>query len=83
MSNPTEKVDTSELEKLSAVVDKSHQIGEFLEWCGEQGYSLCTWSEDDELIPTHKTIEQLLADFFEIDLKKVEEQRSALLDSLR
>jgi hypothetical protein len=35
---------------------------------------------DDEMFPNHSSIEQLLADYFEIDLKEVEKERRALLD---
>jgi len=35
---------------------------------------------EDSLVPMHTSVEQLLADFFEIDLKEVEKERSALLD---
>lgn len=45
----------------------------------EDGDQMCGLSEDS-LMPEHRGIERLLADFFEIDLKKVEEERTALLD---
>jgi len=41
--------------------------------------------EDSNLggIPVRDTIEQLLADYFDIDLKKVEEERRMILDTMR
>ena len=96
------KIKTPELEKQRAARDQgSQKIGEFLEWCAEQGWGLMYYPtlreaypdryEDDdpkgdetchEPLLVSKTMEQLLADFFEIDLKKVEEERRALLDAI-
>jgi len=39
--------------------------------------------EESELRPTQHRIERLLADYFEIDLVKVEEERRAMLESLQ
>jgi len=36
-----------------------------------------------ELVPTHFTHERILAEFFGIDLNKVEQERRALLDEIR
>ncbi len=36
-----------------------------------------------EFIPLNTSIEKLLAEFFEIDLKKVEKERQAILDHIR
>jgi len=43
---------------------------------------LCGY-ENGSLMPFFYTINELLAEFFEIDLKKVEEERRALLDAIR
>lgn len=45
----------------------------------EDGDIMCGISEDEPM-PEHRSIERLLAEFFEIDLKVVEEERRALLD---
>ena len=37
----------------------------------------------EELIPIYINVEKLLAEFFEIDLKKVEEERRKLLNEIR
>jgi hypothetical protein len=37
----------------------------------------------DELYDFHYSIEKLLAEYFEIDLKKVEEERMAILEHIR
>jgi len=36
---------TPTLDKISILRPKSEAIGEFLEWCGEQGYELCKYRE--------------------------------------
>jgi len=87
-----------ECEKLKAVSEYSQKIGEFLTWlvnvkqldlskyqeveecqyCGEDGMFT-----GEQLMPYHTDKEQLLAEFFGIDLKKVEEERRALLSSIQ
>lgn len=43
---------------------------------GHEGFTE-TWIHD------HRTIELLLAEYFDIDLKKIEEEKRAMLDSIR
>ncbi len=45
----------------------------------EDGDHQCGLSEDS-LTPEYRSIERLLADYFEIDLTQVEKERTALLD---
>lgn len=81
----------SELEKISAVKEKSQAIGEFLEWARSEGFFLASWQHFgnpepegyDRLVASNKTTNQWLAEFFEIDLNKAEEERQALLDEIR
>lgn len=81
----------SEIEKMLAVKDKSQTIGEFLEWLPSKGYVLCEWvtrckgtsSEWYEPVMYGKPINEILAEYFEINLNKVEEERQALLDEIR
>jgi hypothetical protein len=92
-----EKVDTPELNRIIGVSENSQVIGEFLEWMNEKEISLMKSPEekcrfcDDECVEcgsvrmdylTTKR-EQLLADFFEIDLAKAEKERQALLDAVK
>ena len=81
----------SELEKISAVKEKSQAIGEFLEWARSEGFFLASWQHFgnpepegyDRLVASNKTTNQWLAEYFEIDLNKAEEERQALLDEIR
>ncbi len=88
---------TPELDKLSAVRDRSQAIGEFIDSLSTQGLFLCEAAPDDYGLTTvdefeeeHTTyivtripIETILAGYFGIDLQKCEEERRALLASIR
>ena len=84
----TKQPECLECEKLSGVADLSQPIGEFLEWLnGQSNVVLAKWvtqrnyfaDEENILIPIDESINQLLAEYFDIDLDKVEKERSALL----
>lgn len=74
-----------ECEKLKAASPKSQAIGEFLDWLeAEKGVQLARYPEDSErLVPFSFSTERLLAEFFGIDLDKVEDERRAMLSSLQ
>lgn len=78
----------TECEKMQKVQKESQIIGEFLEWLGsEKEYSICKFCEyenrEGSYYPVQLDKEQLLAEFFEVDLNKVEEERRAILEGLR
>ena len=71
-----------ECEKLSAVSDQSQVIGEFIDWLGEtHAAEIGVWRKD-HMVPIGIRMEQLLAEFFGIDLEKVEEERRAMLEGM-
>jgi hypothetical protein len=77
--------DWAECERMSAVRDKSQACGEFLDWLREdKEVVLATRNEHGALhqwmFPGH---ERLLAEFFGIDMNKVEEERVRGLERLR
>ncbi len=76
---------TPELDKRSGVLDDSHKIGEFLDWLEqEKGITLAQWDDHDRLMPARTGgFERLLADYFGIDLDKVEAEKMAILEQLR
>lgn len=81
--NNTPQPPCPECVKLAKVHDQSQPIGEFLDWLrNDKGYVICDL-EEHEYEPVGKTIEQLLAEYFEIDLKKVEQERRVLLEWIR
>ena len=76
-----------EHEKMKKVQDESQSIGRFLDWLrGEQGFSIASWVEDEEfeiLSPIRKTSEQLLAQYFDIDLRKIEQEKILILSDFK
>jgi len=82
------KINYPEHEKLKAVQKESQAIGEFLDWLtGEKKIELAKWNEDerveDRLLPWHHSTEKLLADYFKIDLVKLEAEKRKMLAELR
>lgn len=78
-----------EHEKLKKVVKESQAIGEFMEWLEqEKDVTLCKTiprGEEGEgrFWPSFTPIQELLADFFGIDLKVIEQEKRAMLDKMR
>lgn len=87
-----------EHEKLHTVADKSQVCGEFLEWlqarytiaeyhvhskhCQDENGRACTGSTK-ELYTASINVQKLLAEFFEIDEAKLEEEKLTMLAALR
>ena len=74
-----------ECDRAIAVKDKSQSIGEFLEWMElEKGLVRAYYDEDYNVYRrAHGGIEKLLAEYFEIDLDKVEREKRRLLAKLQ
>jgi hypothetical protein len=77
-----------ECERLKAVSGESQAIGNFIEWLGEERMFIVKYEKvegyrDEQALPVTKSIEQMLADYFDIDLKKVEKERRAILAYLQ
>ena len=71
-----------ECEKMVVVKERSQELSNFVDWLREQSLWICEEVEE-HWVPTRKSYEQLFADYFGIDLKKVEEERRALLEEIR
>jgi len=85
-----------EHEKQAAVKDAAQAIGEFLDF---SGYMLCemrtfiepslcgrpglTYETEPRLAPVGRSIQAVLAAYFEIDLDKLEAEKRAMIDELR
>lgn len=73
-----------ECEKLAEVSKDSQIIGQFLDEMKYAGKELCTFDDSEEQwMPVRGTIESILAEYFGIDMNKVEEERRAILDDIR
>jgi len=71
-----------EHQRMSAVAGQSQVIGEFLDWLPTIGVVLCEpWEES--FYPSGRTTTSLLAEFFGIDLNKIETEKRAMLAALR
>ena len=75
----------SEHEKLKEIQDQSQIIGEFLEWLGyEHEYFICEkLGQLQEWYPISQNHQKLLAQFFDIDLDKLEQEKRQMLEELR
>lgn len=72
-----------ECEKLSAVSDERRTLSEFFEWLESRGMLLCTYEPDFQIPwPVTKSNDTLIYEFLEIDPKKLDQERRAMLASL-
>lgn len=76
-----------ECEKIADARDKSQAIGEFLSWLGEEKeIELAEWhkpgTDNERLFPVNINKEELLAEFFGIDLVRAEEERRQMIKAL-
>ncbi len=81
-------METSELDKIKVVSEKSQEIGNFLDWLEEIGYHIAEYKEVDEfeeeqLVTIYLPREQILAKYFKIDLDKAEKERVLILEDFR
>ncbi len=73
-----------EHEKLKNVEEESQRIGEFLDWLThERGFVLAAWGKFESLYPQNYTVEGLLADYYKIDLIKIEKEKRQMLEGMR
>lgn len=72
-----------ENEKIAKLQGENKTIGDFLEWLFDE-YTLCSWDKVYERYESNnKGVEKLLADYYGIDLDKVEQEKIALLKWIR
>lgn len=77
-----------EHDKLALIHEQSRTCGEFLEWLESQGYTIKKWygageGERRAGWGPRPLINQLLAEFFDIDQAKIDEEKRAMLDAIR
>lgn len=77
------KLEYPEHEKLKALEGKNQDIGLFLEWLQSSFVIAEEYDDEDRLLATHKTIPDLLAMYFKIDQRKLEDEKDAMLKSIR
>lgn len=74
---------TPELDRLAAIAEDSHKIGEFLDWLEGRRLMIAEWDDTDHPVPAQTPKEHLLAEYFKIDLSKVEQEKRAFLEYWR
>lgn len=78
-----------ETQKMIDAAPESQSIGEFVEWLSTKGMHIAEYAEYEkgvlrsQLVPVSRGIEDILAEYFGIDLKAVEKERREILASLR
>lgn len=73
-----------EHDKLNAVKDQSQAIGEFLDWLrDEKGIMLARFGEGGDLYPYPRSTQDMLAEFFDIDLAEIEKEKRDMLEKIR
>lgn len=72
-----------EHDRLRAVSDESQKIGEYMEWLAGQGLVVAHLYNGSQLALSHRSIEDLLAAYFAIDLDKLEAEKRAMIAALR
>ncbi len=75
---------TPELDKIQEYKEVSQELGCFIDWLSSDlSIPLCKWEDElQDYYPVHRSIESLLAQYYDIDLNIVEEERRAILDYL-
>jgi hypothetical protein len=76
-----ELVPTPECDRMLAVKKESNSIGQFLDWLETNNYVIGEY-EGGQLFSINKSFEKLLAEYFKIDLKKVDKEKRAILQAL-
>lgn len=72
-----------EHEKLEAVKDEAQIIGDFL---SATKYTLCELVEgkvETHYLPVVGKVEEAIADYFNIDMQRLEAEKQAMLDEIR
>lgn len=73
-----------EYEKMKQIADENNtqSIGLFLDYYLRQhGYTICKWDEEEEIFyQAGSSPERIIAECFDIDLDKVDDERRALLE---
>lgn len=78
-----ETMDYPEHDKLMKIRDKSQAIGEFVEWLAGQGIHFGTYDDFDRFQMVRADIQGRLAEYFEIDLNRLEAEKRAMLEFQR
>ncbi len=68
--------------RMKEVSEQSQAIGEFIDWMNRNAMQVCEWVENKhrkEYLPVAMSIEEMLAKYYQINLKRVEEEKQQML----
>lgn len=72
-----------EHEKLLALEGDNRVVGDFIEWLAENDFVICRYADDDDWpVFTQKPIHSWLAEYFDIDEKKLDEEKQQMLEAM-
>lgn len=74
--------DFPEHKKLKEIRPYSQNIHEFMVWLNDKGIQLARYGSFDRLHPVYG-VDKLVAEFFEIDLDKLENEKQQMIDMIR
>ncbi len=83
---PEEQPKYPEHEKLKAISADSQKIGDFINWLGANELSICGCRETHSGVdwtPTIKPIRIILAEYFDIDQEKIDDEKDEMLKEMR
>lgn len=72
-----------EHEKLQAISEQSQAIHDFVEWLAEENIRLVQFDERERSWEWPRPLKTMLAQFFKIDLDKLEAEKDAMLEFQR
>lgn len=76
--------DYPQSEKLSIIQDRREAIAQFVDWAFEEhDMELALREGDDRLYPISGRLDDLILEFFGVDLAELEKERRAMLADLR
>jgi hypothetical protein len=82
-----DEIPTPQCDRLHALRSERDTVMEFLDWLQEQGIQLGRYDHNyydgGLMVAVNRTHEQVVMDFLEIDPVALENERRALLESLR
>jgi len=75
------EIATPQHDALDRLNGENNAVGEFFEWLKTE-YTLTKWNEEeDELYPVYPKTEDVLAEYYEIDLEAFWKEKDAILDA--
>lgn len=77
---PYAKFPNLALETLAKRDGKTNLIADFIEHLADRDIVLCRWESETSLAPCSISVKDLLCDYFQIDPKQVEVERTQLLE---